>query len=75
MNKQNIFNLVGLLLNMIGAFMMYYYTPKVSSQLALYLRTEAEAFRKKDLRRNKMIRIGMLLLGIGFLCQSAALLF
>ena len=74
MSTQNIFNLVGLIVNMIGAYMMYHYTPKVSSQLVMFTREEAAAFRKKDLYRNKMIRFGMLLLFIGFVFQFAALL-
>lgn len=74
MTIQNIFNLAGLVINMIGAYVMYHYSPKVSSQLMLALKAEAEQMRKKDLHKNKMIRSGMLLLFIGFLFQFAAML-
>ena len=74
MSTQNILNLLGLIINMIGAYMMYHYTPKVSSQTIFFLKSEAEQLRKKDLHKNKMIRRGMLLLFIGFVCQFAALL-
>jgi len=74
MSAQNILNLLGLIINIIGAYMMYHYTPKVSSQTIFALKSEAEQMRKKDLGKNKMIRRGMLLLFIGFVCQFAALL-
>lgn len=74
MALQNIFNILGLIVNMVGAYMMYHYTPKASSQVVLYTFAEAEQIRKKDLRTNKMIRLGMLLLFIGFILQFTALL-
>jgi len=73
MSKQNIFNLIALAINMAGAYMMYHYTPKISSQLFLYTDAETESKRKRDAYKNKMVRIGMLLLFIGFLLQSIAL--
>lgn len=74
MTVQNIFNLAGLIINIVGAYTMYHYTPKVTSQLVMYLESEEVQLRKKDLHKNKMIRSGMLLLFIGFLFQFAALL-
>lgn len=65
--------MAGLIINMVGAFMMYHYSPKVSSSTFLYLRDEAELKRKKDPDKNKMIRFGMLLLFIGFMLQAIAL--
>lgn len=71
---QNILNLLGLILGMIGSFMMYYFTPKVNSQLYLYRESEMNKLREKDVHRNKMIRLGMFLLFVGFVSQAIALI-
>lgn len=74
MSATNILNFMGLLLNMAGAYLMYYYSAKVSSKVILYTRAESDSMHKKDLHKNKMIRLGMLLLFIGFIFQMIALL-
>lgn len=72
MSIQNILNFIGLLINMIGAYIMYHHTTKVSSQIVLYQKSEAIQKQKKDLYNNKMIRRGMWLLFFGFLFQLAS---
>ena len=72
MTAQNIFNCIALIINMTGAYMMYHYTPKTDSRLFLYTRAEDEKMHKKDLHKNKMVRIGMLLLFFGFIFQFVA---
>lgn len=66
-------NLIALLISIIGSFMMFYYTPKIRSSLFIYNRSEMEAIYKQDLYKNKMVRIGMLFLLIGFLLQAIAI--
>lgn len=73
MTAQNILNLAGLVIGMAGAYLMFHFSPKVSSQVVMYTREEAVEFRKKDLYKNKMIRFGMLLLFVAFAFQLAAL--
>lgn len=70
---QNIFNAIGLCINIAGAYLMYHNTPKVTSQVYLYSRDELEKNRKRDARKNGMIRFGMQLLFIGFIFQLIAL--
>jgi hypothetical protein len=70
---QNILNVTGLSVGMIGAYLMFYFTPKADSGTWLYQREELEELRKKDAYKNKMVRFGMLLLAIGFVFQLAAL--
>jgi hypothetical protein len=72
MTIQNIFNLAGLIINMVGAYMMYHYTPKVVSQTYLFTDSEQNKMREQDVKNNKMIRLGMLLLFIGFIFQFVA---
>jgi hypothetical protein len=74
MTLQNILNLVALFINMIGAFMMYHYTPKISSGIFLYQEEQLLEKQKKDAYKNNMVRLGMLLLFIGFLFQLVALI-
>ena len=72
MNLQNIFNLTGLVVNMVGAYLMYRNAPPVNSQTFFYKREEMEQIIKKDKLKNKMSRNGMLLLFIGFIIQFIA---
>jgi hypothetical protein len=72
MNLQNIFNLIGLIVNMAGAYLMYRNAPPVNSQTVLYRREEMQQIVKRDRFKNKMSRYGMLLLFIGFLFQLIA---
>ena len=67
MNLQNIFNLTGLVINMVGAYLMYRNAPPVNSQTLLYRDEEMKEKIKNDKHKNKMSHIGMLLLFIGFL--------
>ncbi len=73
MTAQNILNIAGLLTGMSGAYIMFYFSPKVDSGTWLYLAAEAEKIKRRDRRKNKMIRNGMLLLFAGFLLQLIAL--
>ena len=72
MNLQNIFNLTGLVINMVGAYLMYRNAPPVNSQTFLYRDEEMKEKIKKDKHKNKMSHNGMLLLFIGFLFQLIA---
>ena len=72
MTIQNILNMAGLVINMIGAFMMYHYAPKIDSATWLYQREELAQIKKRDAVKNKMARRGMLLLFVGFIFQIAA---
>jgi len=72
MSLQNIFNLIGLIINMVGAYLMYRNAPPVNSQTFLYRDEEMQKIIKRDKFKNKMSRNGMLLLFIGFLVQLVA---
>ena len=74
MTTQNVLNLIGLTLGMAGAYLMYNFTPKISSGTFLYQEAELREKEKKDANKNKMVRNGMLLLFIGFIFQTVALL-
>jgi len=73
MTVQNIINVTGLVVGMIGAYLMFYFTPKADSGTWLYQEEELEELKKKDAYKNKMVRLGMLLLAIGFVFQLVAL--
>jgi len=72
MTLQNIFNLTGLIINMVGAYLMYRNAPPVNSQIFFYQERELEQMAKRDKQKNKMSRYGMLLLFVGFLFQLVA---
>lgn len=62
MIAQNILNLTGLIVNIIGAYLMYHNAPPVNSQTFLYRDEEMKEKIKKDKHKNKMSRYGMFLL-------------
>lgn len=66
-------NLLAMVVSIAGSFLMFYYTPLVNSQLYIYKRAEMEDIRKRDSKKNKLQRVGMFLLFIGFLLQAIAL--
>lgn len=72
MNLQNIFNLTGLVINMVGAYLMYRNAPPVNSQTFLYQREEMQQMVKRDKQKNKLSRYGMMMLFIGFVLQLVA---
>lgn len=74
MSYYKILNIVGLVISMLGTFLMFYYSPKVESRFFLYQDQEYKAMHKKDNRKNKKIRFGMLLLFMGFLFQLISIL-
>jgi len=74
MPVQNILNLIGLITGMTGAYLMYHFTPKISSGAFLYQEAELKEHKKRDAYKNKVVRFGMFLLFIGFLFQGVALL-
>lgn len=73
MTIQNLLNLIGLIINMTGALIMFYNAPKVQSQTFLYTDKELQEIEKNDKRKNQLSRYGMLILFIGFIVQSVAL--
>lgn len=69
----DILNLIALIISMAGSFLMFYFSPKVSSKTIIYRQEEMERINKRDARQNKMLQRGMLLLLIGFVLQAAAI--
>jgi len=64
-----VLNVTGMTINMIGGFLMFYYTPPVKSQMMLFQKSEYEEMHRRDVFQNTMVRLGMLLLFLGFLLQ------
>jgi hypothetical protein len=69
----DIVNLIAMSINIMGAYLMFYFTPPINSQIYTYNRSEMPAKRKEDARKNKWQRGGMFLIFIGFLLQAIAL--
>lgn len=66
-------NIIGLVINIAGALLMFINTPRVNFQVYLYNREEGPLLRDKEKRMNKRIKQGMLLLFIGFFLQLIAI--
>lgn len=67
-------NAVGLVLNIVGAGLMFWGSGRVSSKVIIYNKAHQEILDKQDKSRNCKIRLGMALLFIGFILQFSALL-
>lgn len=63
-------NIGCLVLNFVGALMMYWFTPKGYSTAVIGVGNNM----KKDIRNHKLVRWGMLMLTFGFLVQLILLL-
>jgi accessory gene regulator protein AgrB len=66
-------NLIALLLSVVGTFVMFFYSPVVSSQVFLYRKIEMQNIKKRDNNKNKKIRFGLLLILIACLLQAIAI--
>jgi len=71
---QSLLNVMGLSLNMVGAYFMFHYSAKVESGTFIYTDAELKQMRQKDKFKNSMVRTGVFLIFIGFICQLASLL-
>lgn len=65
----NYIGTVGLCLDIFGALIMFYNTPKVNSRLYVYTQKENETFRKRDIKKNRNLKRGIFLIIIGFCLQ------
>ena len=74
MTVQNIFNLIGLFIGMVGSYLMYANSSKVQSGTYIYTNAELIEMQRKDRRKNTLIRRGMLMIFVAFLLQCIALL-
>lgn len=74
MQSTTFLNLIGLILNMGGAFLVFAGTPPVKSKVYLYYKAEQNAIDKKDRVLNQRVRYGMFIMFCGFLAQIIALL-
>ena len=70
-----VFNIIGLLLNMSGALLVFFNTPTTKYGVYLYNKTERPELEKKAKRINRNARMGMLLLGFGFFIQLFTIIF
>lgn len=75
MDFANSINIIGLCFDILGASLMFYYTPKIDFNTYLYNKSEQESIKSKAQTKNRMIRFGMLLLAVGFCLQALALFF
>jgi hypothetical protein len=66
-------NALGLFIDICGAYLMFSNTPKVTSQTYVYNQSEMTELRRRDQVKNKRIRLGMILLAIGFTLQLAGM--
>lgn len=60
-------NLLGLMINFVGALLMYMATPKIDS--AFGFQSDPHGDRKNDAKRNQQFRLGMGLIVSGFIIQ------
>ncbi len=74
MNIADFLNIFGLIFNISGAFLMFYFTPKVSFTTYLYDRSEHPKLKHSASRKNNLIRLGVFLLFAGFVLQFIALI-
>lgn len=75
MDIQQIFNAAGLNVGIVGAFTVFFNSPKIKSGQTVHSDEEVNRRVKIDRRKNRYARYGMLLVALGFIFQLAAILF
>lgn len=68
-------NIIGLCIDICGAFLMFFNSPKMSYQVCIYTNKEMEVLERKAKRMHRLTQIGAILLGIGFILQIGGNLF
>ena len=68
-----IINALGLASGFIGALVVFSFSPKVSSSTFLYNQSEESRILRTDRRKNRISKMGMILIAIGFGLQLVAL--
>lgn len=74
MNYSKWINIVGLILDIIGAMIMWKFTPAQQQQLFLSEKSEIPEIKKQDKVKDRFINWGMIILGLGFALQLIAAL-
>lgn len=69
MDISEVINSIGLILDIIGASIMFLNTPKITHQVHLYANAEQRALKAADERTNKTMERGYKLLFLGFTIQ------
>jgi uncharacterized protein YjeT (DUF2065 family) len=69
MDLSKILSITGLALSLIGTVIVFIYSPKVNSVLLIHTDEETNRRAKKDKRKNKLGRLGLLLIVIGVILQ------
>jgi uncharacterized protein YxeA len=67
-------SILGLCIDIIGAFFIYLNSPKVSFETYLYNQEELTELEKKATRMHRMTQLGALLLVLGFALQILAII-
>ena len=71
--NSNILNTIGLVIDIIGALLMYFNTQPVNYQTYIYRREELKgSLYKKAKKKNQKIKLGAFLLFVGFFIQIIA---
>lgn len=75
MNVYKVLNIIGLMISMLGTFLIFYYSSKVESRVFLYTIEELKIKHLKDIFKNKMMHFGMKMLFTGFCLQLISMFF
>jgi hypothetical protein len=62
-------NIFGLLLNLIGAVIMFYSSPLHSKRISFHEEDELKSILKKETKDRKQMKLGLLLICLGFTVQ------
>jgi len=73
MSITKLINVVGLSIGFVGALLVFFNTPEANYNTYLYQHDEQAVLVKKASRTNKLARLGMLFIAIGFVLQLIGL--
>jgi hypothetical protein len=69
-----VFNILGLSVGIIGAFMVFINSPQIKNSVIIHSDEEINRLHQVDKRKNKLAKFGMLLVTAAFIFQLIATL-
>lgn len=74
MDYGQVFNILGLSVGIIGAFMVFINSPQIKNSVIIHSDEEINRLHQVDKRKNKLAKFGMLLVTAAFIFQLIATL-
>lgn len=74
MTTYQLLNSIGLFIDIVGVLLVFFNSPVVTYKTYIYKREEEDKFERKAVKKRNLSRIGIGLIGIGFMFQLSGVM-